>query len=682
MVKSTHFFIFFVSFILTTNLMASICEQGGTEIFGPIYEDTIWTKANSPYCCTQDIIILNGITLTIEPGVNVLNKYISFLVDGQLIAKGTKAERIVFTSYNENEEDSIQSVWKGIKFTEKSTAAIFDSNNKYQSGSILEYVTIEYVRNYADDSSIKIDKLPYLNNVLFHNNTPRAIYSTCPLILMNCDFTNNGSYDDGGAIYAESTLIVINSVFSNNYSNDRDQDRSYSYGGAIYAKDNLTVIDSSFNNNSTYASSYEINPSGGAYSHGGAIYAEKNIEVTGSNFINNTTYAEAFSEVVRATYSAYGAAIYAKDSLIVTNSNFTKNENSYAYKAGDHIEGSGCYGQAIYGAYLEINNSLFTENSINFQSGKVLNSTIIKNSGIYISPSNESPIIYGCNIFENERYNLVNNSSNDITAIGNYWGTTDVNEIFTKIYDRFDNSSKGEVNFGLADKSYLFEFNKQAPSIPSLLSIHPENHTFSDTIIGSSESQQFTITNTSDIDLVAIENLSITGSDLVNFGFINDNCSNLELSPEESCTVNISFSPTSKGKKIAEILVNNDTKIYLHGTGYMFSIFGKVSTNIAGHENLNMIGATVKLNGTNYSTLTDSQGNFILQLGNDVTSNNYSLTYSASNFTTFRKEVYLENGKNLQIEAVSLKFSTNNDINLNGVLDIGDIIYQLQLLTK
>jgi len=661
---SYFYFLILLLLLLSANLMASTCEQGGTEVFGPIYEDTIWTKANSPYCITKNIYVLSGITLTIEPGVKVLNSGI--FVDGQLIARGTKNENILFTPGY-------------IKFTEKAIASSVDSNNEYQSGCILQHVTIN------NGGGIYIEKSPYLDHVSFQSTT-QAIYTTSSLIITNCIFTNNGpSQYYGGAIYAESTLTVINSNFSHNQDKDTDQDRSYSYGGAIYAKNDLTIINSSFSHNSTYASSYKINPSGGAYSHGGAIYAEKKLTVTDSSFINNTTYAEALSEVCRPTLSLNGAAIYSKDTLIVMGSKFTQNTSSYWYKSGNTESFRSEAGVTISGEYIEITNSLFNDNlqsAISLQSGKIINSTITNNSsvGISIAPSSVSPIITGCNIFENGT-DMSNNSSNIITATGNYWGTTDINEIFAQIYDRFDNPKNGEINFGVADKSYLTEFNNQAASIPSSISIQPENYTYSDTMLGSSESQLFTIINKNDVDL-AIENLSITGNDSVYFGFMSDNCSNKTLLPEESCTIDIFFSPTTKGEKNAIFLVNKETKVYIKGTGYIFSIFGRVSTNIAGHENLNFIGATVKLSGTNYTTITDSQGKFILELGNDIKNNNYSLIYSSPHFTTFKQEIYLETGKDIEIEPISLKFVPNIDVNFNGVLDMGDIIYQLQLLTN
>ena len=43
-----------------------------TTVSGGIYTYTTWTLANSPYLMTNNIVVFPGVTLTIEPGVEVL----------------------------------------------------------------------------------------------------------------------------------------------------------------------------------------------------------------------------------------------------------------------------------------------------------------------------------------------------------------------------------------------------------------------------------------------------------------------------------------------------------------------------------------------------------------------------------------------------------------------------------
>ena len=42
-----------------------------TTVSGPISSNTTWALANSPYIVTNSILVMDGITLTIEPGLEV-----------------------------------------------------------------------------------------------------------------------------------------------------------------------------------------------------------------------------------------------------------------------------------------------------------------------------------------------------------------------------------------------------------------------------------------------------------------------------------------------------------------------------------------------------------------------------------------------------------------------------------
>lgn len=68
----------------------------GTEIYGVISEDRTLTKEGSPYIQTGNIDIYPGVTLTIEPGVQLIGKIgLSISVKGKLQAVGTEQDRIL-----------------------------------------------------------------------------------------------------------------------------------------------------------------------------------------------------------------------------------------------------------------------------------------------------------------------------------------------------------------------------------------------------------------------------------------------------------------------------------------------------------------------------------------------------------------------------------------------------------
>jgi hypothetical protein len=64
----------------------------GTSVCGPITADTTWTEAGSPYvvCGTYPPVVSEGVTLTVEPGVEVLfDPKGRLTVQGMLTAIGT-----------------------------------------------------------------------------------------------------------------------------------------------------------------------------------------------------------------------------------------------------------------------------------------------------------------------------------------------------------------------------------------------------------------------------------------------------------------------------------------------------------------------------------------------------------------------------------------------------------------
>ena len=98
-----------------------------TPVTGIITSDTTWTKADSPYNLTGDVLVSNGATLTIEPGVTVFFNSYFMDVNGTLSAKGNETEKIVMSGSGK----SYAGEWKGrLVFLSSST------------GSVIEYAEI------------------------------------------------------------------------------------------------------------------------------------------------------------------------------------------------------------------------------------------------------------------------------------------------------------------------------------------------------------------------------------------------------------------------------------------------------------------------------------------------------------------------------------------------------------
>ena len=89
----------FLKKLLTVLFIILTYGYGQTNVSGVISSNTTWTLANSPYVVTGNILVSEGVTLTIEPGVVV--KFDSekvMQIRGELIAQGTSDSKITFTS--------------------------------------------------------------------------------------------------------------------------------------------------------------------------------------------------------------------------------------------------------------------------------------------------------------------------------------------------------------------------------------------------------------------------------------------------------------------------------------------------------------------------------------------------------------------------------------------------------
>ena len=140
----------------------------------------LWDVSNSPYIVTENILVSEGVTLTINPGVTVkMDAGKSIQINGKLIAKGTSTNRITFTSSQSNPSPGD---WDFIKFSDSSDDAVFDENNNYISGSIIQYANIEYAGSsgtteFVGALLVKASH-PYIENNIISNSKTYGIYAT------------------------------------------------------------------------------------------------------------------------------------------------------------------------------------------------------------------------------------------------------------------------------------------------------------------------------------------------------------------------------------------------------------------------------------------------------------------------------------------------------------------------
>ena len=91
---------------------ASLHSPTGVAVGGVITQSTTWTQAQSPYTLIADVVVTNGVTLTVEPGVQVRGSHGTQLqVRGHLEAVGSQP--ITFTS----SANAGPGGWEGLVFS-------------------------------------------------------------------------------------------------------------------------------------------------------------------------------------------------------------------------------------------------------------------------------------------------------------------------------------------------------------------------------------------------------------------------------------------------------------------------------------------------------------------------------------------------------------------------------------
>lgn len=216
-----------VVFATMVALMLWNLAASQTMVSGGIYNNTTWTLANSPYLMTGSIVVFPGVTLTIEPGVEVRVKEYGLSESqyyletrGTINMVGQPAAPITFRA--------------DTALTTVGTWAGFIIKNS-QGGSInYNYVNISNAVNcFVYDAGLP--GLIQLNESTFSYNF-YAIVVGLDLIAENCTFANNDI-----AIYGWSNFTFNNCVFDNNLSAMSVYASSFEMKNCIVSNNNLGV---------------------------------------------------------------------------------------------------------------------------------------------------------------------------------------------------------------------------------------------------------------------------------------------------------------------------------------------------------------------------------------------------------------------------------------------------------
>jgi hypothetical protein len=467
-----------VTFLLVISIVLSV-QSFATNVSGLISSNTTWTKVNSPYIVTNNILVNAGVTLTIEPGVTVKFEALkSMQIDGTLMAQGTSIDSIQFTSNTTQTAGS----WGYIYFSDASIDAVFenDINGKYLSGSILEYCTIEYAGGSSvnNNGALRMESsAPFINHCSINNNSVSGINVANLSVgckITNCDINNNVG-GTGAGIYLNNlsagTSVISNNVISNNFAgdgggigikqilgsavmyilNNKITNNSANTGGGIYTTQGINV---NINNNIIMNNTAYDGNAGGAGIHNGTDskisgniiinnkaknnqFGGGGICNSGNSIISNNIIADNSADEGAGIYSAFEWATIINKNIIIRNT--AKNYS------------------AIYNIKNIFRNTVV--NNRNTDSNNSLNRTIYLNT-------NPGPVVNNNNIFNNsafyEVYNSDQQGGTNMEVKNNWWGTTDDTSIQNKIYDWFDDNTLGIINYS----PYLAKPDTAAPVSP------------------------------------------------------------------------------------------------------------------------------------------------------------------------------------------------------------------------
>lgn len=500
----------FILLVVVNLIISFIAAQSRAEtpVIGFIAQDTTWTQAKSPYVTLGNIIVKEGVTLTIEPGVTVqFDSGHSLTIEGRLIARGTDKQGIKFTPKGEKKPG----VWDGIVFENSSTDAKFDAAGNYVSGSILQYCTVEFAETGVKANSAS----PFIDHCVISNNASRGIsiskgdvvvirdskiadnkdggisveYSKSVTLTGNT-VTGNTAWRGGGIYVSDGTVVISNNtVTENTVMCGSFYD---CYGGGIYIEGgSATISDNIFTGNMVIGSGYGSGIGGGIYIKSVATISNnvltKNTAIGGSSSIawwggdglGGGIYVEGDSAIIRNNTltgnraiggsgspaakngDGSGGGIYVEGgTTTISNNTLTGNRAIAGYNRYDRGSGNG---GGIY-AYGEetITGNTITENrssdvvAIYYKGSKDITGNFIANNVAEESGNNSAVFIYGNptfmgnTIIDNQtKYNLYyaqSKGSPNLNATNNYWGATTEVEIRVKIYDFFIDNSKAFVD--------------------------------------------------------------------------------------------------------------------------------------------------------------------------------------------------------------------------------------------
>ncbi len=412
---------------------------------GTLLGNTVFSPALNPYIVIEPLIVPEGVTLTIEPGTNLFFMIqTSIRVEGgTLIAMGDADSPIHFDAQTDKK-------WDGINFRVSRTE--MDENGNYLSGSILDYVSI----NYTTTGLVLSDTaLLYAEQVSITNANYGVTLQSGSTLLMNnstLDHCSYGMYIKNSDSNNVSNCMISNcdiGIFfpSNNtsrYNQITNNNISYNSNIALF----MSIGQGNMQYNLIHGNTVTYNNIGLHIGNGGPD--DNGFNVISENIVRYNDIGIKLSQdadTLKGNNISLNATglLLAKASKNKIENNFIHNNSAWGLTLTDGSSGNLITHNNIFSneSGVKITHKDFKYSMSNTLSYNAVNDNL--NEAFLFEAGPQMPLQFNTITGVNSSEVFVNHFESDIIATGNFWGTSDTTLIDNLIYDVHDEETYGEV---------------------------------------------------------------------------------------------------------------------------------------------------------------------------------------------------------------------------------------------
>jgi hypothetical protein len=450
--------------LLSIFCILSLATLGQTNVGGEISSNTTWDTTGNPYIVSVDILVDQGITLTINPGVVVkFDTGRSMLIRGTLRAIGDSIHRITFTSNAANPKPGD---WAYIQFDNEATT--YDS--VAQSGCVISYSNIEYAGRFTSTYSNRVIGFLNIYPLLEH-----IIIKYCIGTLVEMDENKKSGYflfrhntiENDSVPYAMFYLPGINKIGASYIDFSFDSiENCVGQSISIFIETSKVRFYNNYVANNIF-STMQVAATIGEFSQ--------------NKFLRNTSSSSSGYPLLEVSLSAQ---LKAFDNLFCKNTFSGGDYGALAYFGGNSssLVSNNIFAEnLIDGIYYSGGNSTIIQVGTNFEKNSIVYNTILHNPAVipsftnnftnntlatnnFIPLSNISILLGTDQYFNFHNNNFLKNQNSgpadlyffessflptdpDFDATNNWWGTSDSLAIDSGIYDYFDNPNTGVIDF-------------------------------------------------------------------------------------------------------------------------------------------------------------------------------------------------------------------------------------------